>query len=119
MLRLRRQFIFVPYSDTESKKRKRRHSTTEIQIQLSSSLWYSVYLLYWYKSTNSDAEGGGRSAAAGFFSGLGIVYELNDYTADGTIADYIAGAQFTCFTGTKAQILTLEEVQEHCRCPCR
>ncbi len=65
------QFIFVPYSDTKSKLIQRRHPTTEAQLQLSSKIW---------------------SATAGFFTGLGIVYELNDYTADGTIADYLAGS---------------------------
>lgn len=65
------QFIFVPYSDTKSKRIQRKHPNTEAQLQLSSQIW---------------------SATAGFFTGLGIVYELNDYTADGTIADYLAGS---------------------------
>jgi len=65
------QFIFTPFSDTKSKRLNRRHATTESQLQLTAQIW---------------------SATAGFFTGLGIVYELNDYTADGTIADYIAGA---------------------------
>jgi hypothetical protein len=55
----------------------------------------SVYLLYWYKSTNTDAEAGGasciivRSASAGLLS----------------------RACFTCFTGKKVRIRTqkLEE----------
>ena len=64
------QFIFVPYSDTRSKKEKRRHETTDSQLQLAGKMY---------------------SATAGFFTGLGIVYEMNDYTADGTIADYFAG----------------------------
>jgi hypothetical protein len=43
--------------------------------------YYSLYLLYWYKSTNSDAAG--ASAAMRTFD-------------------------FTCFTGTRVQILTQE-----------
>jgi hypothetical protein len=42
---------------------------------------YSVYLLYWYKSTGADAY---LSRASG------------------------RGAQFSCFTGTKVQVLTLK-----------
>jgi hypothetical protein len=48
---------------------KRRHSR------------YSVYLLYWYKSTHTDAARGGAAT----------------------------GTQFTSFTGTKVQILTLQD----------
>ena len=47
---------------------------------------YSVYWLYWYKSTDTDAtrlESGAHGSSA--------------------------GTQFTCFTGTKVQILTLLE----------
>jgi hypothetical protein len=47
--------------------------------------WYSVYLLYWYKSTNTDVKGR---------------------------ADCLPpGTQFTCFTSTKLQILTSKDEQ--------
>ncbi len=49
-------------------------------------LRYSVYLLYWYKSTNTDADGGA-----------------------------VRGSRFWCtilyFTGTKVRILTQKAVQ--------
>jgi hypothetical protein len=45
---------------------------------------YSVYLLCWYKSTHTDACGGTRR----------------------TMLPPVTGTQFTCFTGTKVQILT-------------
>jgi hypothetical protein len=46
---------------------------------------YSVYLLYWYKSTNSDA-----AAAVAFLPNGAFL-----------------ASEFTCFAGTKVQILTL------------
>jgi hypothetical protein len=36
-------------------------------------LWYSVYLLYWYKSTNTDAEGAARHCLASFRSQLSLL----------------------------------------------
>jgi hypothetical protein len=50
---------------------------------------YSVYLLYWYKSTNIDATRRERERSIGA--------QLRGRVR----------AQFTCFTGTKVQILTL------------
>ena len=52
---------------------------------------YSLYLLYWYKSTNTDVPDDER---AGF---------LCARAADDAHA---AGTPFTCFAGTKVQILT-------------
>eukprot|EP00960_Hanusia_phi_P069474 767097-Hanusia_phi.AAC.3 len=40
------------------------------------------------------------AATGGFFSGLGIVYEMNDYTADGTIADYMGGKRGVAYSLT-------------------
>ena len=50
---------------------------------------YSVYLLYWYKSANTDAAG--REVCAGV-----------------TVEEVPIGTQFTCFTSTEVQILTPE-----------
>jgi hypothetical protein len=50
-------------------------------------------LLYWYKSTNTDAEG---------VSGLAQVARRCRF-----------GTQFTCFTGTKVQILTQKALVDH------
>jgi hypothetical protein len=53
-------------------------------------MWrYSVYLLYWYKSTNTDAAARRR-----------LPRTFN-----------CGGTQFTCFTGTKVQILTQQALQ--------
>jgi hypothetical protein len=51
---------------------------------------YSVYLLNWYKSTNTDAAGACRSAAC--------------RGADGVSQRVRQGAPFTCFTSTKVKI---------------
>ena len=32
-------------------------------ISAPAELWYSIYWLYWHKSTYTDAEGGGRVGA--------------------------------------------------------
>ena len=50
---------------------------------------YSVYLLYWYKSANTDAAG--REVCAGV-----------------TVEEVPIGTQFACFTSTEVQILTPE-----------
>ena len=55
---------------------------------------YSMCLLYSYKSTNTDAEGGGRTSS-----------DLNNCTCP----------PFTGFTGTKVQILT-QLRQDRCSC---
>lgn len=64
------QYIFVPYSDTVSKRIRRRHDTTRKQISLANVMW---------------------AASDGFFTGTGVVYDMNDYTADGTMTDWMAG----------------------------
>jgi hypothetical protein len=64
------QYIFVPYSDTVSKRIRRRHETTRRQISLANVMW---------------------AASDGFFTGTGVVYDMNDYTADGTMTDWMAG----------------------------
>jgi hypothetical protein len=56
---------------------------------------YSVYLLYWYKSTNTD-----RLPRLESFSDAMTVGDIYASVADGE------GAQFTCFISTKVQILT-------------
>jgi hypothetical protein len=54
---------------------------------------YSVYLLYWYISTDADAEGGGRE-------------EDLEVLAQREQGANSKSAHFTCFTRTKVQILT-------------
>jgi hypothetical protein len=95
---------------------------------------YSVYLLYWYKSTDTDARcscmksTGARGSHPMARRGTPI-YLLYWYKSTNTDAllpaathptssppqakrpACTAGTQFTCFTGTKVQILT------HCRTP--
>jgi hypothetical protein len=53
---------------------------------------YSVYLLYWYKSTDADAEGGGRE-------------EDLEMLAQREQGANSKSAQFTCCNSTKVQIL--------------
>ena len=55
----------------------------------------TLYLLYQYKSTDTDTCGALQEA----------------YTMEGVRVDHTAGTQFTCFTGTKLQILTAEALQ--------
>ena len=66
---------------------------------------YSVYLLYWYKGTNADGYGAGGSRQ-----------ELASSSTSHSMAFLSWGTQFTtqftCFTGTKVQILTAEELQD-------
>jgi hypothetical protein len=49
----------------------------------------------WYQSTNTDAEGAARPLRADCAS-LGGLY-------------WLAGTQFSCFTGTKIQVLTQQD----------
>jgi hypothetical protein len=42
-------------------------------VDAGRPLWYSVYLLYWYKSTNTDAEGAARHCLASFRSQLSLL----------------------------------------------
>ncbi len=57
----------------------------------------SVYWLYWYKSTNTDADGGARCALS---------------AATVRRRSFSVHAQFTCFTGTKVPILTQKAVRQ-------
>jgi hypothetical protein len=68
---------------------------------------YSVYLLYWYKSTNTDTA-----------LSIYLLYWYKSTNADAPLLLHLPPArfsrsccsQFACFTGTKVQILTqLEE----------
>ena len=69
----------------------------------SSCSRYSVYLLYWYKSANTDA----AEAAAGTLQA-----ELN------TAQDMLQVLSLTCFAGTQVRILT-QHVAEERRACCR
>ena len=59
----------------------------------------SNYLLYWYKSTNTDAATGAAQAAAA---------ALHQFVRGAFAGDKShVNSEFTCFTATKVQILTL------------
>jgi hypothetical protein len=62
-----------------------------------SRLWYSVYLLFWYKSTHKSTN---TDAAR----------RITDIRR-GTRHNLVS-TQFTCFTGTKVQILTLRAASQ-------
>ena len=66
---------------------------------------YSAYLLYWYKSTNTDAEGAADrvlpAAQDAFQSGCARLF-----ARDAHAQTHDKGSQITCFTGKKLQILT-------------
>ena len=64
--------VFVPFVDTKSKASKRRRFTTDLELSLSSFI-----------VENSD----------GWFRNSGIAYEMNDYAADGSLFDYVAGVR--------------------------
>jgi hypothetical protein len=57
---------------------------------------YSVHLLYWYKSTNTDAA-------------LLSVFVVASVRHGSRVRVALRHTQFTCFTGTKVHILTLLE----------
>ena len=89
----------------------------------------SFYLLYWYKSTNTDAEG----TRAWQQSALYSIYLLYSYKSANTDAEggawqniefnfkflvdasMAAGTQFSCFTSTTVQIVTLKALQSSLR----
>jgi hypothetical protein len=54
-------------------------------VRITHMSRYSVCLLYWYTSTNTDAEGPSAHHTC-------------------------LGTQFTCFTGTKVQIMTQKDL---------
>jgi hypothetical protein len=81
---------------------------------------YSVYLLYWHNSTNTNAAHPHLQSpheparvylgAAPCTHTHARTYTRRQQTARGHFQDArpsISGTQFTCFTGTKVQILTL------------
>jgi hypothetical protein len=64
------QQVFIPFVDTKSKANRRRRPGVEHELEL-------VDLIV----RESD----------GWFRNGGIAYELNEYTADGSISDWVAG----------------------------
>jgi len=61
----------------------------------------SLYSVYWYTSTNTDA-------ARRSLMGVAWLPKPDDLDFEGNpLAVALLGSQFTCFTGTKVQILTL------------
>mmetsp|Transcript_26419 Transcript_26419/g.67476 ORF Transcript_26419/g.67476 Transcript_26419/m.67476 type:complete len:449 (-) Transcript_26419:570-1916(-) len=71
--------IFLPYSDTESKRKRVEHPNTLRMMALAGRI---------------------SEATSGFFTEYGICYEKNDYTADGTAMDYLAGVLNVPFSYT-------------------
>ena len=78
---------------------------------------YSVYLLYWYKSTNTEVlprsrrqslaapQGRARQGEQQVYS-FYLLYWYKSANTDATGERLSAGTQFTCFASTKVQILT-------------
>lgn len=64
------QQLFVPFVDGESKRIKRRRPSTDLELSL---VRYAV------------------EGSSGWFHDSGIAYEMNSYSADGTLFDWIAG----------------------------
>ncbi len=88
--------------------RRRRRSRTKLA-------GYSVYLLYWYKSTNTDRSfPPQQNKAGGVLSLLALLVQKYKYgqKLSSAAEQSWRGAQFTCFTGTKVQMLTPEEPRQ-------
>jgi hypothetical protein len=66
-------------------------------------------LLCWYQSANTDAATCRRVGQGEEFEVLVQATLSSGEPIEGVVVE--AGAQFTCFTGTKVQMLTGEEVQ--------
>jgi hypothetical protein len=88
---------------------KRANTDTEEGVlDLACMSQYSVCLLYWYKSANTDIEEGGLDLAISDSVFLLYWYKrANTDTEEGGL-DVACMSQhsFTCFIGTKVQILT-------------
>ena len=88
-----------------SKQRQRAQRRT-------SSYWYSVYLLYWYKSTNTDAAR--RLLQEGRLAEEIEILKSNKERSQGISAMAIENLnryKYTCFASIKVQILTPEELR--------
>ena len=83
-----------------------------------------LYLLYWYKSTNTDAKGGAaRPTCVHLDLSNNYLYEMDPSIMTFVSLSYLdvsynrlkelPGTQFTCFTGTKVQILTRYRATRH------
>jgi len=79
---------------------------------------YSLYLLYWYKSANTDAEGA-ASVSPESLCAVQLVHarlcagslKCGSRVSSGRTSAATGVAQFTCFTSTIVQILTQKAVQ--------
>jgi hypothetical protein len=88
-----------------SKQRQRAQRRT-------SRYWYSVYLLYWYKSTNTDAAR--RLLQEGRLAEEIEILKSKKERSQGISAmaiDNLNRYKNTCFASTKVQILTPEELR--------
>jgi hypothetical protein len=83
--------------------------------------WYTLYLLYWYKSTDTDGETMPDNGGGAWYT-LYLLYWYTLYLLYGCLVhtllallvercrttEGVLGTHFTCFTGTKVQILTVK-----------
>ena len=68
------QQLFVPFVDTESKRVRRRRPSTDAELRLMHQVVRHPHLGGWLHDS-------------------GVGYEMNDYAADGTLFDYMAGVE--------------------------
>ncbi len=61
------QVIYTPFSDTESKKTRRLPPDSSVAVALAADM---------------------AAQCGGYYTETGVVYEKNDYTADGTLSDW-------------------------------
>ncbi len=83
------QQIFVPFVDTESKRIRRRRFSTALELGLINYLASTIQY-----GTGQPTSASGPSAGPAtkpYFHHSGIAYEMNSYSADGTIFDWMAG----------------------------
>jgi hypothetical protein len=70
--------------------------------ELSTIVASALYLLYWYKSTNTDAAGTHFTC----YMQMQLRGAVNDRRIPPAPQALAAGTHFTCYTGTRVQILT-------------
>jgi len=68
------QQLFIPFVDTVSKRTRRRRASTEKELAMCHRIAQHASLNGWLRES-------------------GIGYEMNDYSADGTLFDWMSGAQ--------------------------
>lgn len=66
--------ILVSFADTESKKNRQKPENIKAMLELADKMSHSTKRRYTY----------------------GLAYQLNQYSADGTIFDFMAGVRKVC-----------------------